>query len=351
MKGRLTPDPLPKVAIVIPTLNSARTLKRCLSSVEHLDYPDDKIEVLVVDGGSTDATVDVASNSKAKVITDPGSSRGGACNTGARHAVGTILAFTDADATVPPAWIGSIVREMTTEPVLDAIGGPDLGLKTGTIVGETVAEFDLFRRMKTTYAWKAVFKIKGVNSAYKTRFFLDLGGFDQSLMYGEESELHARMLSAGGRIKYNPEIVVFHERQQQSIRTLARSFRNSRLLAPLLFRSCTIKAALMDITSPLTTLLFLFVAICLGIPLLIVAYVEGYLIDLLLFAIIFVFAVCNLYAAVVIRTRRVSRRRALYFSTLLVLPIQSVLRTAGVIVGTLDLLANWTLKRRATKTA
>jgi cellulose synthase/poly-beta-1,6-N-acetylglucosamine synthase-like glycosyltransferase len=305
----------------------------------------------VVDGGSTDATVDVASNSKAKVITDPGSSRGGACNTGARHAVGTILAFTDADATVPPAWIGSIVREMTTEPVLDAIGGPDLGLKTGTIVGETVAEFDLFRRMKTTYAWKAVFKIKGVNSAYKTRFFLDLGGFDQSLMYGEESELHARMLSAGGRIKYNPEIVVFHERQQQSIRTLARSFRNSRLLAPLLFRSCTIKAALMDITSPLTTLLFLFVAICLGIPLLIVAYVEGYLIDLLLFAIIFVFAVCNLYAAVVIRTRRVSRRRALYFSTLLVLPIQSVLRTAGVIVGTLDLLANWTLKRRATKTA
>jgi cellulose synthase/poly-beta-1,6-N-acetylglucosamine synthase-like glycosyltransferase len=316
-------------------------LKRCLSSVKYLDYPNDKIEIIVVDGGSTDGTVEIASESNVEIIRDPGSSRGGACNTGARHAGATIVAFTDADASVPPTWITSIVKEMTTDPALDAVGGPDLGLKTNSLVAETVVTFDLFRRMKTTHDWKAVFRIKGVNSAYRTRILLELGGFDQSLLYGEESDLHARMLCAGSRIKYTPEIAVFHERQQQSIRSLARSFRNSRLLAPLLFRTWTIRAAIMDITSPLTTLLFLFLAMCAALPLLVMVYVQGYLIDFLLLAVTSLFALCNLYAIVVVYRKGGNRRYALYLSTLIILPIQSLLRAVGVTAGAIELLTNW----------
>lgn len=330
---------MPKVTIVIPTLNSARTLKRCLTSVENLDYPKERLEVIVVDGDSNDSTVEAAYESGAKVIIEPGSSRGGACNIGARVATGTIVAFTDADATVPPTWMSSIVREMAGDPPLDAIGGLDIGLNDQTHVAETVSAFDLFRRMKKAYSWKAVFKIKGVNSAYRTRSFLELGGFDAYLFYGEESEFHARMVSEGRRIMYTPDIVVLHERHEQNLRSLARSFRTSRLLAPLLFRTWTVNAALRDITSPLTTLLFLFLAICLGIPLLAMAFFGGYLPVFLLFATLSVFTVCNLYAFVIIRRRRGVGRTILYFATLGILPIQTVLRAFGVTIGALELLA------------
>jgi glycosyltransferase involved in cell wall biosynthesis len=47
------------VSIVIPTLNSAKTLKQCLDSIAEQDYPKDKIEVIVADGGSTDGTLNI----------------------------------------------------------------------------------------------------------------------------------------------------------------------------------------------------------------------------------------------------------------------------------------------------
>ncbi len=45
------------ISIIIPTLNSARTLKDCLDSIAIQDYPKDKIEIIIADGGSTDDTM------------------------------------------------------------------------------------------------------------------------------------------------------------------------------------------------------------------------------------------------------------------------------------------------------
>jgi len=49
------------VSIVIPTLNSAKTLKQCLDSIAEQDYPKDKIEIIIADGGSTDGTLEIIS--------------------------------------------------------------------------------------------------------------------------------------------------------------------------------------------------------------------------------------------------------------------------------------------------
>ena len=52
---------LPSISIIIPTLNSEKTLKDCLGSIAMQDYPKDKIEVIVADGGSTDGTLEIIS--------------------------------------------------------------------------------------------------------------------------------------------------------------------------------------------------------------------------------------------------------------------------------------------------
>lgn len=57
--GPLTTGNMPKISFIIPTLNSKRTVGACIASIHSQDYPSDKIDILVVDGGSTDGTIQV----------------------------------------------------------------------------------------------------------------------------------------------------------------------------------------------------------------------------------------------------------------------------------------------------
>ena len=51
----------PTISILIPTLNSAKTLRACLESIAMQDYPKDNIEIIIADGGSTDGTLEIIS--------------------------------------------------------------------------------------------------------------------------------------------------------------------------------------------------------------------------------------------------------------------------------------------------
>jgi glycosyltransferase involved in cell wall biosynthesis len=52
----------PNISVLIPTLNAASVLESCLKSIRSQNYPQEKLEIIVADGGSTDATVGIASN-------------------------------------------------------------------------------------------------------------------------------------------------------------------------------------------------------------------------------------------------------------------------------------------------
>ena len=49
-----------EVSIIIPTKNNGDILEKCLASIQNLDYPKDRYEVIIVDGHSTDDTVEIA---------------------------------------------------------------------------------------------------------------------------------------------------------------------------------------------------------------------------------------------------------------------------------------------------
>ena len=50
---------LPSISVLIPTLNAAKVLGKCLRSIATQDYPKEKLEIIVADGGSTDETLDI----------------------------------------------------------------------------------------------------------------------------------------------------------------------------------------------------------------------------------------------------------------------------------------------------
>jgi len=105
-----------KISVIIPTKNNGDILEKCLSSIEqtlekfdqnasHLYYPKDEIEVIIVDGHSTDSTVEIAKKYGCKIVYENLGIIGGARNIGVEDSKGKYIVFADADCVVPKDWI------------------------------------------------------------------------------------------------------------------------------------------------------------------------------------------------------------------------------------------------------
>ena len=103
----------PTVSIVLPTKNSGATLEACLKSIRCQSY--DNIEIIVVDGQSTDATVKIAADYRCAIFQfDPRAPRGSfdapqRRNYGASHSTGQYIYFVDADMELTPTVVGDAI--------------------------------------------------------------------------------------------------------------------------------------------------------------------------------------------------------------------------------------------------
>src|SRR5258706_6213227 len=106
------------ISVIIPTRNEEVTLPVTLRQLT--DHPD--VELIIVDGGSTDRTIDIAQQFTPYVFcTPPG--RAQQMNVGARHATGDILLFLHADTFLLPVALDAILRRI----IRDRAVGPALG--------------------------------------------------------------------------------------------------------------------------------------------------------------------------------------------------------------------------------
>lgn len=110
----MTPLPQkPSICVVMATYNSGRTIERSLASVRSQRYPQDRIRIVVADGGSTDRTVEVAKKYGAEVIAVPADRQNAEYNKGVavRASSGDLLLMIDHDNVLPHAdWLKHMVR-------------------------------------------------------------------------------------------------------------------------------------------------------------------------------------------------------------------------------------------------
>ncbi|MEM5793041.1 MAG: glycosyltransferase [Candidatus Aenigmatarchaeota archaeon] len=90
----------PKVSVIIPAYNEEDVIEDCLKSVTSLDYPKKKLEIILIDDGSTDKTVEKAKKFKIKIIKGPHKGVGVARNLGIKKSKGELILFVDADQRV-----------------------------------------------------------------------------------------------------------------------------------------------------------------------------------------------------------------------------------------------------------
>jgi glycosyltransferase involved in cell wall biosynthesis len=200
------------VSVVMPVYNEAAYISRSLGAVLAQDYPGDCLEVLVVDGGSTDGTqavVEAATRTDARVrlLDNPRSLQASAMNVGLRAAHGDVIARVDGHTLIEPDYIRRCVEALNATGAHNA-GGPQrfVGL---TPWGRAVAAayrspFSVPSRF--TISERAEFVDTVYMGAWPRAVLEQIGGFDESLAVNEDYELNVRIRQAGGRIYLSPDI-------------------------------------------------------------------------------------------------------------------------------------------------
>ncbi len=193
---------MPKVSIVIPTLNEQYALPRCLESLDKQSFED--FEVLVVDSGSMDRTVSIARKHGARVLYEPKLGFAVAKNFGAAEAEGEILVFTDADSEYPKDWLKRVEGHFGRKEVV-AVFGPLRPMEQRLLHRVMFAlTTNWLPRISALFGF---YIAQAPNQAFRRNAFEKVGGFDERLRMLEDNELPNRIKRLG-KVVFDPRMFV-----------------------------------------------------------------------------------------------------------------------------------------------
>lgn len=204
----------PLVSFIIPVRNDARRLQRCLTSIVSNDYPRALIEIIVIDNDSTDGSDRAARDYGAIVIKASDPSVAALRNRGARAALGSILAFADADHEIDEQWIQNAVDVLSEQGVV-ATGAAPLTQPSPNWVQQHYDGLRARPDVREDVTW-----LGSGNLAIKRGVFEKAGGFDASLTACEDVDLCNRVRVTGGRIVADPRLRSIHFGDPRTLRAL-----------------------------------------------------------------------------------------------------------------------------------
>lgn len=213
------------MTVIVPSYNSARTIRLCVGSVAGQTYA--PIETIVVDDASTDGSAGLAESQGATVLrTAVNSGQSTARNLGAEHARGEILFFLDSDVALAPDSVAAAVAALRSSPRLGAICGV-LGPES-LVSRTTVAQY---RALQMYHWWLArEGAMAGLHTALcamRAEVFREIGPFDPTLRHTEAPE-YGRRLAARYEVRSTAAIAGVHDHDATLRRLLPKVFQRAR---------------------------------------------------------------------------------------------------------------------------
>lgn len=205
----------PFVSIIIPARNEEKFIEKCLNSCLNQSYPQDKMEIIVVDGMSEDKTREIVGKfaqkyTNIKLLDNPKKIAPSAMNIGIKESKGDIIVRVDGHCEIDCKFIENGVKKLLSNEEIWAVGGP---IET---VGETKVAQAIAIAMSSRF---------GVgNSAFRTlkneETFVDtvpfpaspkgifdiVGLYDEELVRNQDDEHNLRIIEKGGKILLTPDI-------------------------------------------------------------------------------------------------------------------------------------------------
>lgn len=194
------------VAVVVPTKDSARTLRPCLESIQAQTLSPE--HVLVVDNHSSDATPAIASDLGTTLLI-AGPERCAQRNAGWRAVASDAVAFIDSDMVLEPAVLEQAVAVLSSDEAVGAVVIPEVSFGEGFFAGCRALEKSLYVGDPRVEAAR-VFRREALEQ---------VGGYDESLTAGEDWDLADRVAAAGWKTA-RTTAVVRHDEGRVTLRTV-----------------------------------------------------------------------------------------------------------------------------------
>jgi cellulose synthase/poly-beta-1,6-N-acetylglucosamine synthase-like glycosyltransferase len=217
----------PKVSLIVPAKDEEAVIARCLDALLSLDYPRDQLEILVVDGRSTDATRRICydySNQHPRLIRvlmqDASRGKPPALNLALPYATGEIVGFFDADSMPERDALRRAVAYFQ-DPSVVAVQGRPLSLNEGENMLTRVAAkedktwFQILLQGRERL--RLFIPLTGSCQFLRRRVLEELGGWDEASL-AEDVEFSLMLLQRGRSVRYAPDVCWW----QQTPNTLRR---------------------------------------------------------------------------------------------------------------------------------
>lgn len=202
---------IPFVSIIIPVLNEAESLRKCLSSVARQTYPHASYEIIVVDNGSSKTIPQVAAEfDRVIYLKETGGFSYNARNKGIHIARGDFLAFTDADCIPEADWLENGVRRFQEEKNCGIIGGKIKLFFQRENKPNAIELFEsLFYLQQEHFIEKMHFSATANLFTCKS-VFEQVGIFDSDFTSSGDLEFGNRVYENGLRIVFEQKAIVNH---------------------------------------------------------------------------------------------------------------------------------------------
>lgn len=196
----------PEISVVITSFDRRELLRQCLEALFAQQLTHGSFEVVVVDNGSRDGTAEMLTEIAqaarcgflaARVEANLGIAT--ARNLGVQLARGRLIAFTDSDCLATPTWLQACVESM----------GDGVGIVQGCTAPEPSKTPSLFSHYIVTDHLDGSYSTS--NICYRRRAIVEVGGFDPSCDYWEDTDLGWRVLGLGWAAEFAAEAMVYHQ--------------------------------------------------------------------------------------------------------------------------------------------
>ena len=222
---------LPFVSTILITYNEEEHIKKSLNSLLHQTYPSDRREIIIVDGGSSDCTLEIVSECIAEydkflldknippidsiILHNEKRILSSGWNIAIKHAIGEYVVRIDAHSYVADNFIEESVNtyKLLEDDCIVCIGGSmetisnsDLGM----LIVESLSSPFGIGNSKFRYLKKPGYVDTVAYGLYKKALFDKIGYFDETLVRTQDNDLHRRAREIGGKFYLNPEIKSYY---------------------------------------------------------------------------------------------------------------------------------------------
>jgi cellulose synthase/poly-beta-1,6-N-acetylglucosamine synthase-like glycosyltransferase len=220
----------PFVTVALPCLNEEADVEACLRGVIAQDYPADRIEIMVADGGSTDRTRAIvervaAEDRRVMLVDNPGRVQAAGMNEIIRRSRGDVIVRMDVHAEYAPDYVRKSVEVLERTGADNAGGAARARARTpfqralcAALTSPLGVGGSRYRSEENEGFVESVF-----NGAFRRRVFEEVGLYDPGAITNEDADLNQRIHAAGGRVYLSREIVV-HYFPRDSARKLASQY-------------------------------------------------------------------------------------------------------------------------------